>query len=153
MTRVIAPPRAIMSRPGRRSRRAGALLLVMTLGASVAAGCGGARNALGTSAIACFRDLPAAKAAVGGKGQLVGVRRVSTAGLRVRLPNNQQLEETQVKDLCVLAFRGSYRPGDVPGATNATQGKYAIVAMEFSHPRVVTVVILDQLPTRFSHLR
>jgi hypothetical protein len=133
--------------PGTRAR-----LLLAGLGLVVLAGCGGARNTLGTSASACFRDLPEAKQAVG-KGQLVGVRRVSAARMRRRLPNNPQLDQTAVKDLCVLAFRDSYRPGDVPDAMNATTGHYALVAIELGRPRVVTVVVLDTLPTRFSHLR
>jgi hypothetical protein len=118
----------------------------------VLAGCGGVRNTLGTSASACFRDLPEAKQAVG-KGQLVGVRRVSAARLRRRLPNNPELAQATVKDLCVLAFRDTYRPGDLPGATNTTGGRYALVAVELGRPRIVTVVVLDTLPTRFSHLR
>jgi hypothetical protein len=147
------PAASTRSRARRPRRRAGALLLVTALGAFLAAGCGGARNALGTTASACFHDLPEAKAAVGGKGQLVGVRRVSTAALRSRLPNNQALAQSQVKDLCVLAFHGTYRPGDIPAAANTTEGRYAMVAVELAHPKVVAVVVLDQLPTRFNHLR
>ena len=150
---AVTGPAAAVAGVGRPRRRAGALLLMAALAASLAAGCGGARNALGTNASACFHDLPAAKSSVGGKGQLVGVRRVSTAGLRRRLPNNPQLAETTAKDLCVFAFHDTYRPGDIPAAANTTPGKYALVAVEFAHPKVVAVAVLDQLPTRFSHLR
>jgi hypothetical protein len=147
-----------VSGPGRRGRgrgrgrRATVATVALTV-AVLATGCAGARNSLGTNAGVCFKALPEAKAAVGGKGQLVGVRRVSTAELRAHLPNDPQVQRVQEKDLCVLAFKGTYRASDVPLATNAALGKYAVVALPITHPRVVAALILDQLPTRFTHLR
>jgi hypothetical protein len=131
-----------------RSALAG--LAVVTLAAAASA-CSGGRISLGTSAGACFRALPAAEAAVH-KGRLVGVRRVSAATLRDRLPQDTTLATLPDQDLCVLAFSGTYASGSVTGASNTTPGHFAIVAVATNHPEVVAAFVVDKLPTRFQHL-
>jgi hypothetical protein len=121
-------------------------------GLVVASACAGPRNTLGTAASACFRALPSAKDAVHRKGKLVGVRRVDTDSLQRRIPNDPTLATLPDRQLCVFAFKGSFRPGDVPQATNRSQGPYAIVALTSQHPKVVAAFVLTRLPTRFRHL-
>jgi hypothetical protein len=127
------------------------LVLVIVL-SGAGYGCAGARNTLGTGAGACFRALPPAEGAVAKKGRLVGVRRISVATLRARLPNDPTMKTLPDEDLCVFAFNGTYPPGSVAGAQNPKPGSYAIVAVGYSHPIVVAAFVVDQLPTRFKHL-
>ena len=126
-----------------------AMVLVVAAGSY---GCAGARNTLGTGAGACFRALPPAETAIAKKGKLVGVRRISAAALRARLPNDPTMQTLPDEDLCVFAFNGSYPPGSVHGATNTKGGTYAIIAVGYSHPTVAAAFVVDQLPTRFKHL-
>jgi hypothetical protein len=119
--------------------------------AAGAGGCAGRSNSLGTNAGACFRALPPAETAVHRKGKLVGVKRIDTATLRARLPHDTSLSSLPSEDLCVFAFGGTYVPGSVTGAKNTTPGHYAMVVVGTKHPTVVAVVVVNSLPTRFSH--
>jgi hypothetical protein len=137
-------------RPTRAMASVAATVAVVALVAAAGA-CSGGRITLGTSAGVCFRDLPAAEAAVH-KGRLVGVRRVSAATLRNRLPQDTTLATLPDQELCVLAFSGTYDPGSVTGANNTITGHFAIVAVATKHPQVVASFVVDKLPTRFRHL-
>jgi hypothetical protein len=133
-----------------RLRRTAAGLLVVVL----VAGCGGARNTLGTSASACYRALPGAKQAVSNKGRFVGVKKFPASTLQKRLPNDTRLAGLPGKEsLCVFAFRGKFQPSDVPRAPVRGQGPFAVVALTLNRPHVVAAFILDHLPGRFQHTR
>ena len=118
----------------------------------LAASCAGARNSLGTDANSCFRALPPAKNAVHGKGRLLGVRRVSTAELRQRIPNDTRLTALPDQDLCVFAFQGTYDSTQVIGASGQATGPYAVVAVTTKRPALVGSIVTSRLPTRFAHL-
>jgi hypothetical protein len=119
-----------------------------------AAGCAGARNALGTNASACFKALPGANAAVHNEGHLVGVRRVQASTMQKRFPEDPQLEAVPPgAHLCVFAFRGAFKGGSVDLAPESSSGPYAIVALSGSRPTVVSAHVVNQLPTRFRHTR
>ena len=120
-------------------------------GAALIPACAGARNSLGTNASPCYRAVPAARTAVP-RGTLIGVRRIHTASLQRDLPNDSKLASVQAKELCVFAFRGAYKPGDVALATPGQAGPYAVVAVTLIHPSVVAASVLDHLPIRFGHL-
>jgi hypothetical protein len=133
-----------------RLRRAAAGLLLVV----VVAGCGGARNTLGTSASACYRALPGAKQAVSNKGRFVGVRKFPASTLQKRLPSDTNLAGLPSKEsLCVFAFRGKFQATDVPQASVRAQGPFAVVALTLNRPHVVAAYILDHLPGRFQHTR
>jgi hypothetical protein len=133
-----------------RLRRTAAGLLVVVL----IAGCGGARNTLGTSASACYRALPGAKQAVSNKGRFVGVKKFPASTLQKRLPNDPTLTTLPGKEsLCVFAFRGKFQASDVPQAATRAEGPFAVVALTLNRPHVVAAYILDHLPTRFQHTR
>lgn len=114
--------------------------------------CAGARNTLGTSASPCFRALPLAQAAAHDQGRLVGVRRVNTSALKGRLKDDPKVQAVPNQELCVFAFRGSYPPGQVDGASNTKPGHYAVIVVTSKHPGVVVAFVTDKLPTRFAHL-
>jgi hypothetical protein len=133
-----------------RARWATFALVIVLAGSSF--GCAGARNTLGTGASACYRALPPAESAINKKGKLVGVRRVSSATLRAGLRRTTSLATLPNEDLCVFAFNGTYPPGSVTSAHNTVTGHYAIVAVGYNHPTVVGAFVVNQLPTRFTHL-
>jgi len=123
-----------------------ALVVVLSAGA-----CAGRTDTLGTVAGACFRAVPPAESAIHNKGKLAGVKRISSAALRARLPHDVTLSTLPQESLCVFAFKGTYVPGSVTGARNVTTGHYAIVAVGAEHPDVVAASVVNQLPTRFRH--
>jgi hypothetical protein len=145
-------PRATRTRTTVRARAA-ALAAAALLTAAAFAGCGGARNSLGTTANACFRALPPARDAVSRKGRFLGVRKMDTETLQRRLPNDTKLAGLKDKDICVFAFKDSFKPADVPLAGATRPGRYAVVAVTINHPTVVAAFIVDHLPGRFGHLR
>ncbi|MDP9074599.1 MAG: hypothetical protein M3N98_10580 [Actinomycetota bacterium] len=120
--------------------------------AILAASCAGGRTTLGTGASVCFRALPPAKAAVHDKGRLVGVRRVSAATLKKRIPNDRTLATLPDQQLCVVAFDGSFDAPQVTGAVGNAHGRYALVAVAIKRPDVVRAFVTNRLPTRFNHL-
>lgn len=115
------------------------------------ASCGAPRNSLGTAASPCFRALPGAQTAVSRKGKLVGVRRIRTSTLRRRFPNNPRVAGDNDDYVCVFAFKGDYRPGDVELAVDKQPGPYAVVAVTSKGNEVITAFVLQRLPTRFRH--
>jgi hypothetical protein len=131
--------------------RAMGLALAVAVAVSASA-CAGGRISLGTGASACFRDLPAATDAVHNKGTLQGVRRVSAASLRARLPRDTTLATLPDQELCVFAFKGTYPPGSVNGAHNAETGHYAVISVTTKNAFVVAASVTNRLPTRFQHL-
>jgi hypothetical protein len=153
MTRDPRPGCAAVAAPQRRKlrgRRLGAAGLALSL--LVAASCAGGRNSLGTAASSCFRALPSAKDAVHGKGRLIGVRRVSVATLKQRIPNDTKLATLPSQELCVFAFQGSFVAGQVTGAVGGASGQYAVIAVTIKQPEVVRSIVTNRLPTRFAHL-
>ena len=118
---------------------AGALLLVC---------CASPRNSLGAGSTACFKAIPPAVSEVGRKGSLVGVRQVNAARLAQRRPEFRRFGN---ENLCLVAFRGNFQPGDLPGAGSAQAGRYAVVAVDSRRATVVATYVMDHLPLRFRH--
>ena len=121
---------------------AGAVVLALTL-----AGCAGPRNSLNTSASVCFRTIPAATNAVGHRGHLIGVRRRSNAYVARRLPGVTTARTTG--PVCLVAFHGDYRAGEISGTHGS--GRYAIVAVAARSRHVIRVRVTNTLPLRFRH--
>jgi len=126
-------------------RRLVTVVSIMVLGL---ASCASPRNALNTSSGSCFRALPAAQAAVGRKGSLVGVRKVTKDEIAPKIP---QAASIGPRTLCAIAFRAMYQPGDVAGADPAGPGGFALVLFDAEHSTVVGFFVLDTLPVRFHH--
>jgi len=111
------------------------------------ASCAGPRNSLNTAASVCFRAIPSAADAVGHRGRLVGVRRRSQRYVARRFPAVSTPPGRG--PVCLVAFRGDYRSGQVRG-TNL-KGRYAIVVVEARSRHVVRVRVTNKLPLRFRH--
>lgn len=108
--------------------------------------CAAPRNSLNTGASVCFRALPAARAAVHGKGKLVGVRRVPRATVAKRFPEVTFHSRAQ---LCLVAFRDDYDAGDVDRAPGG--GRYAVVVLDARTSEVIHTSVTGRLPMRFRH--
>lgn len=123
--------------------------ILATVAALVFVSCASPRNSLNTSASACFRGLPAAAAAVDHDAKLVGVRSVRRSEL---LRKVAEAERVPSDSLCLVAYRGPFAAGDVPGADPAGPGAYAVVALDARSAAVLATFVLDELPVRFHHI-
>jgi len=97
--------------------------------------------------VGCFRAIPAAHDAVGDRGRLVGVRRRSHRDVARRFPGVTAPPNSS--PICLVAFQGDYKPGEVRGTTDG--GRYAIVVVDARSKRVLNVRVTDKLPLRFRH--
>jgi len=129
--------------------------------AGLLTGCGGGRNG-GTSVSPCFRVLPEAHAAVGGQGTFVDVARMrgrridlfpgplvppapSTA--TASLPQGGQIAGDTRRDVCVIAYRGTFNPDLIPHlGGERRKGAYAVVVVGVRTQTVRAVFLTDQLP-------
>ena len=126
----------------RRGAAVAAIVAILT----VLSACASPRNALNTPDSACFRGVPAAGAAVGPKGRVIGVRAVRRETLVRRLPEAARIPDRVV---CAVAYRGDFVPGDVRDADPAGPGPYALVALDVRTQRVLATFVVDRLPVGF----
>ena len=123
-------------------------VLSLVLAGGLAGACANPRNGLGTGTTVCFKAIPPAVEAVHHEGRLVGVREVSNPGLARRHPVFTRLG---TEKLCLLAFQGTYRAGDLPGAKPPAPGQFAVVAVDPASAKVAGVFVFKRLPLRFRH--
>jgi hypothetical protein len=137
-----------------------ALLLAVT----GLAGCTSVHNTLGGHDSPCFRVLPAASRAVGGKGKYQGVRFAAadtllagirrehpTTGTVVPPPAGMQVAEHSA--VCLVEYRGAYQLADLAqgwSPEGATSGSYAVVIVKQSNNEVLVTVLLRHNPLRFA---
>ena len=123
--------------------------------------CGAGRNALGTSADPCFAALPVAKHAVGGRGSFAGVRRVNASRLTAR--NQRAIHELlsllpvqPARDVCLVAYRGSFTPSQVARPLGppppAGAGRYAIAVVTTMKHELLATFVVAREPMRFAHV-
>ncbi len=137
---------AAMNAP-RLPRRVAALLVAVL--ATLEASCGAPRTTLNTSASPCFRGLGLAISAVGDRGNLVGVRRLSATSLAARIPGTPDLGKGRV---CVVAFRGDF--ADAKDFTHTEDGeaaRYAVVVLDDRGSAMRSRLVTSRLPFRFRH--
>lgn len=121
---------------------------VLLASAALCVSCAGPRNQLNTAASQCFRALPAARAAVGQKGALVGVHLVSSRALARAVPQAPAVEGRRV---CTVAFEDDYRVGDLPQARAAGPGRYALVILDAHGSQPLAALVMDRLPRGLGH--
>jgi hypothetical protein len=129
---------------------------VFVLGASLAAaalvltGCGTPRPGLSNGSVsACYRAIPAARAAVHDKqASLLGVHRIPADRVRGQLSPEAQttLSHDDDTSVCAVAFKGTFSPGQVALAPEDETGHYALVLVTSRHLQVLAAAVLDQLP-------
>jgi hypothetical protein len=135
-----------------------ALALAVAVAAAGLAACGAGRNVLGTNTSPCFLALPTAKQAVEGRGSLAGVRLVDVP--RLTAPADRairgllaQLPLPRPRELCVVAYTGSFTPDQVelPAGLPPSGGtaRYAIAVVTFPKPRLLGTFVVPHEPLSF----
>jgi len=146
-------------------RRAAAAVVALLGAAALLQGCQKVVKTASTSVSPCFRVLPEAHAAVGGQGKFVDVARVrggrvtrlstptstSLAPSTSQAPGTSQAPRTTVppgrRDVCVVAYGGTFDPSRIQHLIGRAQGKYAIVIVGVQTRRVRAVLLTDTLPS------
>lgn len=144
------PPRARRSRLAVRGIVVAAALIAVTS----LAGCSSARSSLGTVDGGCFLALPAASAAVHHRGRLLGADLVGVGSLRHRPLIYRTATEApgpKVRQVCLVAFGGSFTSGTVERPAGHVAGRLAVVVVEYPHSRLLGTVVLSRAPVRFGH--
>jgi len=148
----------------RRALAAAVITVALIVGAGA---CQKVTKSVATSISPCFRVLPQAQLAVGKQGTIVDITRLrgeavttfdrvlrgkavpgappssltptSEAGAGTTLPAGR-------RDVCVVAFRGTFDPSRVQHLVGPQTGRYAIGLVGSLTQRVRLVVLTDQLP-------
>ncbi len=135
-----------MTRPGVHKSVAAGTLAVLFL----VAGCGTPRPGISNGSVsACYRAIPAARAAIhDSHATVVGVHRVPADRVKDRLSPDAQSDlagdnDTQV---CTIAFKGMFSPGQVDLAPSTEVGRYALVLIASRNLHLLGSAVLDQLP-------
>ncbi len=140
-----------------RMHRPLALVLSIAVTAAGVAACGAGRDILGTNTSPCFLALPVAKRAVQGRGSLAGVRLVDVS----RLTSNEralrqlldQLPIPSSHEVCLVAFTGSYTPGQVElpfGPVPASgAGRFAIAVVTIPKAALLGTFVVQREPLSF----
>jgi hypothetical protein len=134
-------------------------IVVVALGLSALTGCTSARDTLGTNSSPCFSALALAKDAVHGHGMFAGVRLVSESSL-VKLHHVdaviKQRSTTRLRNVCLVAYRGDFRPSQVMRAAGKVPasgvGHFAVVVISTPQNKLLATFVLEKEPVRFRHL-
>ena len=143
--------------PARAGRMYGVRLVaagLLALGGSLLAGCSSAHDSFGTSNGGCFVALPAAGTAVHHHGKLLGARLVAVKDLHPRgegLVYQATQRAKKVKQVCLVAFTGTFSTGAVDHPLGKPEGRLAIVVIEYPNGHLLATVIVNRLPNRFGH--
>jgi hypothetical protein len=130
-----------------------ALAAAMVAAAVLAGACGGPTPVVGNGSVsACYRAIPVGRTALHDpKARLIGVHHVPLDYVRSRLPAYARTELARENDtgVCVMAFQGSFAPGQVTLAPSGQHGPYAVVVVSSRKLRLVAAVVLGHLPHAF----
>jgi hypothetical protein len=140
-------------RPRRRGRAA-ALTAAFAVSASLLASCSSARIDVGTSDESCYLALPTAAKAVGGHGQLEGVRKYSLSSLRSAAPRLYQRLADDVpgkQSICVAGYTGHFTRSEVSKPLGRPAGTLAVAVVTTPANELLGTLILTKLPLRFQH--
>ena len=146
-------------RGGQRRRGAGWARSARALGALVVAAtvlsaCSATRAVLAPRVDVCYRAVPVAKSAVGGKGRLVIVAHTDTRSLLrtieraggPRRPPEALAVRTQ--RVCVIAYRGRYAARDVREAwvIGPAPDRFAVVVVRDRDTRTLATILVGARP-------
>ncbi len=124
------------------------------LAACLLSDCTAARTELGTSDSSCYLALPAATAAIGSRGRLLGVHlmRLSTVKQKyVRLFDALPVQPTSRQQVCVIGFAGQFTRASVARPYGHQSGHLAVVVLAAPSNQLIGTVIFDRAPLRFGH--
>ena len=138
--------------PGPALRRIVLAATLLAMGA--VAGCSSARASLGTVDGGCFLALPTGAAAVHHHGRLLGAELATVEALRHRpviLRTVTRAPGPKIRQVCLVAFGGSFTRGSVERPVGQRSGRVAVVVVEYPHSRLLGTVVLNRAPVRFGH--
>ena len=137
---------------GRRRLGVARSFLAIVAGGLALAGCSSVRNDLGTGNSSCYVALPSAAAAVSHRGHLHGVRLVSAASLRARVPAlyDAAVAEGQ-HSVCLVAFTGEFKRAEVQSPAGQAQGDLAVVELGYPDHRLLRTLVITRQPLPFGH--
>ena len=139
---------------GARRSRVALAGLALTLSATVLTGCTSARTNQGTADESCYLALPTAQKAVGGKGHLAGVRKVSLntlRGMAPRLYGHLSDDVPGHQAVCLAAYRGHFTQDEVQKPLGRQSGPLAVAVVTTPGNKVLGTLILNRIPVRFQH--
>jgi hypothetical protein len=117
---------------------------------SLLTACGAPHPGISNGSVsACYRAIPAARAAVyNPHAALIGVHRVSADRVKSHLTPAAQVELAGDDDtsVCAVSFKGAFSPGEVALAPTDEQGKYAVILVTTRHLHLLVSSVVDQLP-------
>lgn len=130
-------------------------LVAVVAAATLLAGCGVARNELGTVNSNCYVVLPIADGAVHHHGKLHGVRLVSVASLRARAPHLYEAAKSApppvVREVCLVAFTGKFTSSAVTDPLGKKRGVLAVVEISYPQKRLLGTLLVRKAPLTFLH--
>ncbi len=102
----------------------------------------------------CFTALPVARAAIRVKATFVGVQRLGIKDLQEDFPIlEQRMPQLGIHPACVVAYRGSFQPGDVVDPRPADRGGTIAIVIVPDHAKLAAVTLLrDRVPAHFRQL-
>jgi hypothetical protein len=112
------------------------------------------RAALGTTDGGCFTALPTASTAVHHRGHLVGARLLGVNTLGRHSPFRSVVSSAPgpaVRRVCLVAFLGMFKAGEVALPDGAPRGPIAVALVEYPQSRLLGTAILRYLPEGFGH--
>lgn len=134
--------------------RVAALAAPLILAATLLASCSTARSDFGTTDASCYLALPTAAKAVGGHGQLEGVRKYTLSSLRNVAPRLYKRLATDVskkQGVCVAGYSGHFTSSEVSKAMGDPSGTLAVAVVTTPGNKLLGTLILTKLPVRFQH--
>lgn len=140
---------------GRRPRRISVPLII--LGLLIAGGisyCSVSGFSTTSGVSPCFTALPVARAAIRVKATFVGVQRLGIKDLQEDFPIlSQRMPALGTKPACVVAYRGSFQPGDVVDPRPPDRGgKIALVIVPDRAKLAAATLLRDRVPAHFRSL-
>jgi hypothetical protein len=127
-----------------------ATLVPVAIGTALLAGCGAPHPGVSNGSVsACYRAIPIAKAAVHDQhATMIGVHRIPVDKLRAHVPAFAQTDLASEDDnqVCAVAFKGTFAPGEVDLAPTGEQGSYAVVLVSSRNSNLIGSAVLTHLP-------
>jgi hypothetical protein len=133
-----------------RRWRVGVLSAVLGL-ACIVAGCSSARVEQGTSDSPCFKALPVAASALHVHGHLFWVRLIDVNALPPGSDLRVVASRGSTRAVCLVAFTGTFRAGDVAQPFGVSESKAVIVVVSYPANELLGTVLVTRPGLRFPH--
>lgn len=129
-----------------------ALVGLVVLAIGMATACGGPTHPVlpQGSVDTCYRAIPTARAALHDPdARMIGIHRVRISKVAPSLPRDARarLPADRNMEVCAVAFRGEFAPGQVELAPPVASGRYAVALVGTKHLQLLATAVLTDLPS------